>query len=328
MQCFYCASDLGATSVEGSSARERLAYDPWLGRLWRVCPNCRRWSAALLDERWEVLEACERAARRDSKLLLEGEHLCLLQTSAGQLIRVGRPPRAELARWRYSDLLDSFARPRGLLARLMNLPVRPAGGNIGADYHGGVATVPLPWIASPFIEDSGILTVLFSALPLAPRCPACSHSLLIAPHDFANVRLTRDGGRVATAAKCAVCGTDVAVSLAAARPALRLGLAIVSRSQRAAANVMRAVLPVDRTGGPKDYIENLAGRDRTLGMLSPRQRLSLWISLDECSEIDVLEAEWRRAEELAAIMDDELTDVPGFREFLRRVTGPGTTFEI
>jgi hypothetical protein len=327
MQCFYCACDLGATVVEGRSARRRLAYDPWLGRLWRVCPACRRWSAAPLEERWEVLESCERAARRDAKLLLEGEHLCLLQTSAGQLIRVGRPPRAELARWRYSDLLDSFARPRGLLARLMNLPLRPAGGNIGADYHGGVATVPLPWTASPFLEDSGILTMLFSAVPLAPRCPASRHPLLIAPHDFAQVRLTRDGGRAMTAAECAVCGTEVAVALAAARPVLRLGLAIVSRSQRAAVNVTRAVLPVDRAGGPEGYIDNLAVRDRTLGMLSPRQRFALWISLDECSEIDVLEAEWRRAEELAAIMDGELTDVPGFQEFRRRATGPATTYE-
>src|SRR5688572_1551597 len=108
MQCFYCGCDLGPTALEGRSAGHRLAYDPWLGRLWRVCPACRRWSAALLDERWDVLEACERAARQESTLLLEGEHLCLLQTPVGQLIRVGEPPRAELARWRYSDLLDPF----------------------------------------------------------------------------------------------------------------------------------------------------------------------------------------------------------------------------
>jgi hypothetical protein len=327
MHCFYCACDLGATAVDGRSAGRRIAYDPWLGRLWRVCPACRRWSAALLDERWELLEACERAAHRGAKLLLQGEHLSLLQTSAGQLIRVGHPPRAELAGWRYSDLLDSFVRPRGLLARLLDLPVRPAGGNIGSDYHGGVATVPLAWTASPFLEDSGILTVLFSAVPLVARCPAGRHPLLIAPHAFANVRLTRDAGRAVTATECAVCATEVAVPLAAARPALRLGLAIVSRSHRAATNVGRAVLPVDRAGGPEPYIDTLAARDRTLGMLSPRQRLALWLSLDECSEIEVLEAQWRRAEELAAIIDGELTDVPGFVEFRRRVTGPGTTYK-
>jgi hypothetical protein len=314
MQCFYCPYELGPLTVASGPARQRLAYDPWLGRLWRVCPACGRWSATLLDERWEVLEACELAVRRQAKLLLQGTHLCLLQTSAGQLIRVGRPPRAEFARWRYSDLLDSFARPRGLLARLMNLPVRPVGGNIGNDYHGGVATVPMPWIASPFVEDGGMLTVLFSSVPLAPRCPAGRHPLLIAPHAFASVRLTRTAGRVVTAAECAVCGTEVAVSLRAARPALRLGLAIVSRSQRAPANVSRAVAPVDRTGGAASYIDVLARRDDTLGMLSRRQRLALWISLEECSEIDALQAEWRRAEELAAIMDGELT-------------GPGTSSE-
>jgi hypothetical protein len=328
MQCFYCAYDLGPTAVAGSSPRQRLAYDPWLGRLWRVCPACRRWSAALLDERWEVLEACEDAAHRNAKILLQGEHLCLLQTSAGQLIRVGAPPRIELARWRYSDLLDAFTRPRGLLARLMNLPLRPVGGIIGLDYHFGVATVPLPWTASPFIEDGGILTVLFASVPLARRCPACHRPLSIAPYDFAHVRLTRDSGRVVTVAQCGACDTQVVISIRAARAALRLGLGVVSRTQRAAEDVRRAVHPVDRAGGPQDYIDKLARGDATLGMLSPRQRLALWICLDECSEIDVLEAEWRRAEELAAIMDSELTDVPGFPEFRRHFSGPGTTFEI
>jgi hypothetical protein len=318
MQCFYCACDLGPTTVTGRSARQRLAYDPWLGRLWRVCPACQRWSAALLEERWDIVEECERAVQRAATILLQGAHLCLLQTSAGQLIRVGAPPRTELARWRYSDLLDAFARPRGLLARLMNLPLRPAGGNIGLDYHGGVATVPLPWIASPFIEEGSILTVLFSAVPLAPRCPACRQPLAIAPYDFANVRLTRDAGRVVTAAQCAACGDEVVVPLRAARPALRLGLAVVSRTQRAAASVSRAVLPIDRAGGPHDFLDRIARSDATLGMMSPRQRLALWISLDECAEIDVLEAEWRRAEELAAIVDGELTDVPGFPEFRHR----------
>jgi hypothetical protein len=275
-----------------------------------------------------VLEACERAARDNAKVLLQGEHLCLLQTTAGQLIRVGRPPRAELAQWRYSDLLAPFfTRPRGLLARLMNLPVRPAGGNIGLDYHGGVATVPLPWIASPFIEDGGMLTMLFSSVPFAHRCPACRHPLLIAPHAFADVRLTRDAGRVVAAANCAVCAGDVAVSLHAARRALRLGLAIVTRSRWAAAHVKRAVSPIDRAGGPRDFIDRLARNDATLGMLSPFQRMALGISLDEWAEIEVLEAEWRRAEELAAIMDGELTDVPGFPEFRRHVSGPGTIFD-
>jgi hypothetical protein len=318
MLCFYCASDLGPTTVTGRSARQRLAYDPWLGRLWRVCPACRRWSAALLDERWEMLEACERAAHRGATILLEGEHLCLLQTPAGQLIRVGAPPRVELARWRYSNLLDAFARRRGWLGRLLNLPLRPVGGNIGLDYHGGVATVPLPWTTSPFIEEGGILTVLFSAVPLARRCPACRHPLAIAPYDFANVRLTRDGGRVVAAAQCAACADEVAVSIRAARRALRLGLAVVNRTQRDPGNVQHAVLPVDRAGGPPEFIEKLARADTTLGMMSPRRRLALWICLDECAEIDVLEAEWRRAEELAAIIDGELTDVPGFHEFRLR----------
>ena len=50
-------------------------------------------------------------------------------------------------------------------------------------------------------------------------------------------------------------------------------------------------------------------------------RAGLLIALDELAEADALEAEWRNAEELAAISDGELTSVPGFQEFRQKVLG-------
>jgi hypothetical protein len=82
--------------------------------------------------------------------------------------------------------------------------------------------------------------------------------------------------------------------------------------------VGRAVLPIDRGGGPEEYIRSLARRDLQFAALSPRHRLALWLALDEASEAEALEAEWRRGEELAAIVDGELTEVPGFAEFRLR----------
>jgi hypothetical protein len=318
VECFFCGFGLGQLSTEMPEHR-RIAFDPRLGRLWHVCPSCMRWTAAPFEDRWEILEACERAAQRGSSILLQTEHLCLLRTRRAQLIRIGSAPRAEFAGWRYSSLLDAFALRAGLLGRLLRLPLRPAGGNIGADYHGGVATLPLPWIGSPFVEHSGLLAALFSSAPLAPSCPACDDPLLILPHEFATLRLTMDAGHATVLAECALCGAEVGVPVRAARPTLRIGLAIVNRPHRDPEKVVRAVTPVDRSGGADAYVARLARGDVTLGALSPKQRLALWISLDESAETEALEAEWRHAEELASIADGELTEVPGFATFRARI---------
>jgi hypothetical protein len=72
-------------------------------------------------------------------------------------------------------------------------------------------------------------------------------------------------------------------------------------------------------GGAEAFVARL-GRERlALGELGTGLRLALGMVLDEMAETEALEREWREAEELAAIMDGELTEVPGFKEFRRRV---------
>ena len=69
-------------------------------------------------------------------------------------------------------------------------------------------------------------------------------------------------------------------------------------------------------------VESLS-RDRfTLGEMNPLIRVGLLVSLDELADTEALEAEWRRAEEVAAIMDGELSHVPGFEEFRRGILEP------
>jgi hypothetical protein len=119
-------------------------------------------------------------------------------------------------------------------------------------------------------------------------------------------------------AECALCGRVGTVPFREARPALRTALAVVSRKHRSVPRVKSGVEPLDRSGSGEALIARLARRDTTLGSLSPRLRLSLWLGLDEWAEAESLEAEWRTAEELASIADSELTDIEGFAEFRRR----------
>ncbi len=317
--CLYCDRPL--------DDRTRPAFDPWLGRLWRVCPHCRRWNVVPLEDRWERLEALERAARDRGRTVLRTDHLDLVETDRSQLIRVGRAPRPELAGWRYGDVLPEPIR-RGFLAWLrraiLGMPTTPFGygagyGHLLADTGGQQRR----WFASPFLDDAPTLTAAFVHVPLADACPACGGPLALAPWSFQQLRLTGGTGAdtPTVLATCGVCGADVAVPIHAARGALRLGLSIVNRRLRARELVHGAARSVDRAEGPEGLVVTLSREELTLGELGATDRLALGMALDEQSEAELLEAEWREAEELAAIVDSELTHVEGFESFRRRVLG-------
>ncbi len=313
-QCLFCDGELGP--------RSRPAFDPWLGRLWRVCQHCRRWNVVPLEDRWETLESLERVTRDRGRTVLRTEHLDLVDTGRQELIRVGRAPRPELAGWRYGDVLPAAA-ARGFLAWLrravLGMPTTPFGYGAGYGYLlADTDAMQKRWFASPFLDHAPTLTAAFLHVPLAEECPSCAGPLALAPSSFQAVRLSADRGGAVVVARCGVCGQDVAVPMAAARGALRLGLSIVNRRLRDPALVESAAVRVDRSEGPEGLVASLARSESALGELGERSRLALGMALDEQAEAQVLEAEWREAEELAAIVDGQLTDVAGFDEFRRR----------
>jgi len=340
--CFFCGAELPPLDPERLPDRERLAYDPRLGRLWRVCPECTRWNVVPLEDRWEVLELCERLVKDEGELLVNTEHLALYYIgggrsggggAAGQLVRVGEPPRLDYADWRYSARLDEFPvrrRHRGWIERLLALPERPVanlGPRIGMQYESPGGTVPRIWVGRPFIEHGALLTGLFADIPLAARCPSCGGPFVIEPQLFGDTRLTLVQDAPVVAATCGLCGDEGSVPLIEARPTLRTAIAIVERGRREPEQVRGAVRPIDRCGGAMPFVERLAQRELDIGSMHERERLALWFCLDEGAEAEALDAEWRRAEELESIVDRDLTDVPGFDAFRDRVLeekGEGT----
>ena len=318
MTCVYCASSLDSTAA-------RPAFDPWLGRLWRVCPECGRWNVVPLEARWEELESLERAVRDDGRSLLRTAHLDLVRTPAGEIIRVGRAPRPELAGWRYGDAVPPAVR-RGLRAWLhrilLGMPTSPHGydtSEIGSINYPFDAT---RWFASPFLDDAPALAALFASLPLAGACPACGVPLVIAPWAFEKVRLIGSGAGPMVEARCASCRRDAAVPLGAVRPVLRLGLALVNRRLRHERIAEPAASAIDRADGPSGLTRRLARRDATLGELGPELRMAFQMALDEAAEAELLEAEWSEAEELAEIIDGELTPMPALDDLRRSLPRP------
>ena len=321
--CAFCQAPLAPGPPWAPGVGHRLAYDPHRGRLWTVCPACSRWNLTPLEDRWETLEACERAVRDEGRILVRTENLSLVGVGEGGLIRVGSPPRSEFVDWRYGPRLVETPSSTGFWARLITrflarLPEPPPE---GYDPYRGIFGVvdQTPWLASPFLGAASSLTYLFSQLPLAPRCPSCSRPLALRPWEFQRLRLSAEGTGPALLAHCAFCDGEVLVSVREARPVLRLGLGLVTPSGILRAVSTEAASILDESGDPESFIATLSVDLPTLGELDTEARAGLLIALDEGAEAEALESEWREAEELAAIMDGELSEIPGFEDFRKEI---------
>ncbi len=321
--CLFCGNTLGSGHPARPEPGRRLAYDPWLGRLWEICGSCRRWNPVPLALRWETLEACEEAVRTRGRIRVASDNLSLVTLGDGEVVRVGSAPRVELAGWRYGERLPD--RPAGgFWARVLSqLPSEGPLGGYDVYRLGGVAERSLGagWLASPFLAHANKLTLAFTSLPFARACPSCNRPLLLEPSDFQRVRWVLLGREPGLLARCALCGDEVAVPTTEARPALRLGLSLVTPDRELRPAAEPAAREVEAVGGGRAYVERLAGEGVSLGELELSERVGLAIVLDEAAELEALESEWREAEEIAAIMDGELADIPGFEDFRARVLG-------
>lgn len=109
--CLFCNRSLGRNEAIGHfQVGSRLAYDQSKGRLWVVCEFCKRWNLTPLEERWEAIDEAERQFRA-SPLRVSTDNIGLAQLRSGlDLIRVGKPPRVELAAWRYGNAFSKRRR--------------------------------------------------------------------------------------------------------------------------------------------------------------------------------------------------------------------------
>ena len=100
----FCKKPLGSNEVvEAFPVGRRLAFDPAKGRLWVVCRSCERWNLTPLEERWEVVETCERLFRA-TRIRTSTDNIGLARHTEGlELVRIGEPLRPEFAGWRYGD---------------------------------------------------------------------------------------------------------------------------------------------------------------------------------------------------------------------------------
>ena len=319
--CPFCDHAFPGDTHPDLSAGRRVAYDPWKGRLWEICPACSRWSAVPLEDRWEALDRCEESVRSRGVIVLDSPNLSLVDCGEVELVRVGKAPRLEFTEWRYGrrlPLSESSSRATGFLRSLLDgLPPPPGDGY--QPYRFSPSQREDRWVASPFLSSAAALTTVFTQFPFAPACPSCTRPMPLNPWDCQRVRLVVSGDTTPLLVPCALCGDEVLLDVREARPALRLGMSLVDPGRSIRGSADSAAREIDKAEGRDGYLNSLAKERTALGELGALERVALAIVLDESAEAEALEEEWRKAEEISAIIDGELTDLPGFQKFRRRV---------
>lgn len=349
--CAWCASPFPANdSIEEMPVGRRIAFDSAKGRLWAVCRRCERWNLAPIEQRWEAIEACERTFR-DSRLRASTDQVGLARLrDRTELVRIGRPVPREFAAWRYGD---QFGRRRARAIALGIGGVAAAGAAAAGALAIGVsltAFLPLIHVANlatvlrtgaalrrerPIVDPSG-----GSVLPIGnPRLISVPESeggwgLEVAYTS----RLTEDGkpseGWWAREMNKSVGIGTVRLVGAHARDHLARFVPRLNRAGAPKPRIEGAIALIDDAGGAEGLPRFLArhrarfaaqqtfGDSGDLLALPIEVKLALEMAAHEeaerailAGELAALEAQWRAAEEEAAISDDLLLP-PGVREKL------------
>lgn len=301
--CIFCKQHLGSNEpLERFPTGKRVAFDEGRGRLWVICPSCTRWNLSPIEERWEVIEECERLFRRSTRCV-STDHIGLAAHPTGlDLVRIGSPQRPEMAAWRYgSELLDRRRRHH----RSQALTV-------------GAAIIGWPALAGATLYQEYLKrrTVLDATAPdggLVGLAGIHARNMRLIPNGESCVLEVGRRRRPR-----AVVRDDEAIRVAGQL------LPWVNAAGSTADGVERAVRQIERTESPNELFRMAAARlhERQGALVAghgwirharPELRLALEMAAHEDLELQAargellqLEAAWRQAEEIGSIADNLL----------------------
>ncbi len=319
--CAFCNAPLdGDGGPSGLGVGRRLAFDEWKGRLWVICSKCSRWNLTPLDDRLDKIDAVARAAR-DGRVAAATDQVTLIRWQRYDFVRVGKPPRVELATWRYGERLRSRQRER--MKVVIPLSIAAVGLGIAANVVAGGGLGVFVWnlhrVADGlYVAIVGNRRVTLSEPPICERCGTLMH--LRAKH-VQHARVVPDAhADVAVVLSCPRCRHEGAQLVGSdAVQVLRQGLTYLNVTRSGRRRAEDAARVVDDAGGPDRLLRDVARRELTLRSLRPERRLALEMAVDERAELEELERQWRQAEEIADIADGTLSTSAQLEEELRRL---------
>jgi len=333
-RCLFCHAHFPENDRLSHMPRgRRIAYDAVRGRLWVVCERCGRWSLAPIEERHETLHELERIARDEAHDVGGTANITLLNAPPLMLVRVGKAGLTERSAWRYGREIEQRR------AALRNRRVTVAAYTLGA-MHSMAAMFGL---ADPDLsidwEDAPVVDVMrwrrfgWAAWHGRETCPSCHSTLRALRYDLAwwVYPIRGPGGRVGVGVPCQRCDPwtpDKIYELHGdgAENVLRRLLAYLNVSGASDRRIDDAVRLIERSGSADDFARSSAAERRSFWKMGATGTVGLEIALNESVERRMLDLEaraleclWRQEEELARIIDEELTPRQILDAHLRRL---------
>lgn len=321
-RCLVCAAPFPPNEeLAHLGLGRRIACDPERGRLWIVCAACRRWSLIPIESRWEALDELERLVRDHGRLLSQTANVGLLRARGLEVVRVGRAQLQEVAWWRYGQELRVRRERYRKLATCGTAAA--AGVVVGSWATGGMSFFGawLAWNYAPRLATRGARWVRFGSVAWQGRgqCARCGRAL--AELRFAWLeRLLVSSGESAPEVTviCPVCrgrsGAGMLLSPTEGARVLRRALAYHHFAGAPDRRVESAARLVEVAGGPAKLPARILGRGKAIPEMGRTGAVAMEIAVHEERErrllemeLAELEAHWRREEELAGIIDGELS---------------------
>ena len=321
VSCAFCnASFDGDGGPSGLGVGRRIAFDEWKGRLWVVCPRCSRWNLTPFDDRLERIEAVAGAASQ-GRVAASTDQVALIRWERYDFVRVGKPPRLELATWRYGERLRNRQRER--MKVVVPLTVAAVGLGIAANVAAGGGFGMLVWNIHRLADWIYLRMVGRRKVSLVepPICAHCGSVMQLRARHVQFARLVPDRhADMAVVVSCPHCHTEGAQLMASeATHVLRQGLTYLNLKRGGRRRAEDAAREVDQIGGPDHLVRDIARRELTLRNLRPERGLALEMAVDERAEVEELERQWKEAEELADIADGTLGTATEVENELRRL---------
>ena len=316
----------------------RVAFDAARGRLWVICGGCRRWSLVPLLDRWEALEELERISTDRGHLLSRTDNIALLAVGPLEIVRVGRCERREEAWWRYGRELRA-RRKRFKQVSLAGTAVGAAA--IGGWLTGGIGLLGawVLWEHAPRWTTRGARWLRFGSAAWRGRreCGRCGYVLRSLSYEERARLMVHSAGSdqpLVVSRACPVCGASaekdegLRIQGSDAERTLRRLLAYHHFEGASEKRITSATRLIEEAGGTEGLSRVLVKEGARFGSLPRTGSIALEIAAGEDSErrlleleLAGLEAHWKREEELAAIIDRELTPVSLLETLRRKVAG-------
>jgi hypothetical protein len=305
--CAFCSGALGGDGgASGLGIGRRFAFDEWKSRAWVICQRCGRWNLTLLDTRLDTIAALERMAAQ-GRVAATTQQVALVRAGAYDVVRVGKPPRIELAGWRYGERIK--ARERERLKIIIPVTAVAIGATIAVNVAAGGSVGGFLWQVPNISNQIYVWSVGNRKVNIEPPvCRHCGSIMMLRSKHVQQARLTHTTHEdLALLLRCPTCEHAGALLEGAdAEQALRSGLTYVNlrKGRRIKRKAEEAASYVEQHGGPEQLIAGAARREIAVSTLRGAEGLAMEMAVDEQAEVRDLEREWRRADEIAEIADN------------------------